>query len=112
MMPVRITLLRSIVRTSGGITPSSVARPHRSHASAALIERAPPCDSVGIDVPESPLCKEKEEPVEKHTVVGVDLAKTKFEVAISDEPGRVSRQPRRDRSELLSFFAQLQVRPT
>ena len=52
-------------------------------SSASLIEWAPPCDSIGIDVPGSPLVKEKEEPTEKHTVVGVDLAKTKFEIAIT-----------------------------
>ena len=76
-------------------------------SSAALIEWAPPCDSIGIDVPESPLVKEKEEPMEKHTVVGVDLAKTKFEVAASEDPGRVGRHRRLDRSGFLTFFAQL-----
>jgi transposase len=53
------------------------------------------------------LVKEKEEPVEKHTVVGVDLAKTKFEVAVSEDPGRVGRHRRLDRSDFLTFFAQL-----
>jgi transposase len=51
--------------------------------------------------------KEKEEPMEKHTVVGVDLAKTKFEIAVSEDPGRVSRNRRLDRSDFLTFFAQL-----
>jgi hypothetical protein len=44
--------------------------------------------------------------VEKHTVVAVDIAKTKFEIAVSEEPGRVNRHRRLDRSEFLPFFAQ------
>src|SRR5437762_3701133 len=52
------------------------------------------------------LGQEKEEPVEKHTVVAVDLAKTKFEIAVSDEPGRVSRRRRLDRADFRPFFAQ------
>jgi transposase len=44
--------------------------------------------------------------MEKHTVVAVDLAKVIFEVALSDEPGRVSRTRRLPRSEFLNFFAQ------
>jgi hypothetical protein len=35
--------------------------------------------------------KEKEEPMEKHTVAAVDVAKVVFDVALSDEPGRVRR---------------------
>src|SRR5262249_43833032 len=57
-------------------------------------------------VPESPLAGNKEEPVEKHSVVAVDIAKRKFEVAVSEEPGRVNRQRRLDRSDFLAFFAQ------
>lgn len=48
----------------------------------------------------------KEEPMEKHTVVAVDIAKRKFEVAVSEEPGRVNRHLRLDRSDFLAFFAQ------
>ena len=44
--------------------------------------------------------------MDKNTVVAIDIAKTKFEVAVSDEPGRVNRHRRLDRSELLAFFAQ------
>ena len=44
--------------------------------------------------------------MEKSTVIAIDLAKTKFEIAVSDEPGRVNRHRRLDRSELLAFFAQ------
>ena len=34
-------------------------------------------------VPQSPSCKEKEESMEEHTVVAVDVAKDVFEVAVS-----------------------------
>src|SRR5262245_46039709 len=50
--------------------------------------------------------RNKEEPVEKHTVVSVDVAKTKFELAVSEEPGRVNRQRGLDRGEVATFFAQ------
>lgn len=42
-----------------------------------------------------------------HTLVAVDLAKTVFQVAISERPGQVSRRPRLPRSQFLTFFAQL-----
>ena len=42
-----------------------------------------------------------------HTLVAVDLAKTVFEVAVSTEPGRVSRRERLPRGRFLSFFAQM-----
>jgi transposase len=44
--------------------------------------------------------------VEEHTVVAVDLAKTVFELAISDEPGRVTLHRRLSRGEVEIFFAQ------
>jgi transposase len=53
------------------------------------------------------LGQEKEEPVEKHTVVGVDVAKVVFEVAVSEEAGRVSRGRRVPRAEMRMFFAQM-----
>lgn len=34
--------------------------------------------------------REEEEPMEKHTVIGVDIAKAVFEVAVSKEAGRVA----------------------
>ena len=43
----------------------------------------------------------------KNTLVGVDLAKTVFEIAVSDQPGRVSRRLRLRRDGFLIFFAQL-----
>jgi transposase len=43
----------------------------------------------------------------KNTLVGVDLAKTFFEIAVSEQSGRVSRRLRRRRDGFLSFFAQL-----
>jgi transposase len=51
--------------------------------------------------------KEKEESVEKHTVVTVDIAKSIFELAVSHEPGRVAARPRLRRGVFLTFFAQL-----
>jgi transposase len=57
-------------------------------------------------VPEPPFGKEKEESVEEHTVVAVDVAKTVFEVAVSQEPGRVKLHRRLSRGELEVFFAQ------
>ena len=62
----------------------------------------------GIDVPKSRLVTgTKEESVEKHKVVGVDIAKTVFDLAVSDEPGRVSLRRRLSRGAFSVFFAQL-----
>ena len=48
----------------------------------------------------------KEESVGKDTTIAVDLAKSVFEVAVSDRPGRVGERQRLSRSALLPFFAQ------
>jgi transposase len=53
------------------------------------------------------LDKEKEESVEKHSVVGVDIAKSVFEVAVSEEPGRVALTRRLSRASFVPFFIQL-----
>ena len=45
--------------------------------------------------------------MEKHTVVGVDIAKSVFEVAVSKEPGRVSDRRRFSRAAFLVFLAQI-----
>ena len=45
--------------------------------------------------------------MERHTAVSVDIAKTVFEVAVSDEPGRVAQRRRLSRAAFLEFFAQL-----
>lgn len=42
------------------------------------------------------------------SVIGVDLAKSVFEVAVSQEPGRVSGRHRLSRTKFLEFFAQRQ----
>jgi transposase len=42
----------------------------------------------------------------KHTTIAVDLAKTIFEIAVSDRPGHVARSLRLSRSRFLRFFAQ------
>ena len=41
----------------------------------------------------------------KNTTIAIDLAKSVFEVGISDRPGHVSRNCRLARSELSSFLA-------
>lgn len=41
-----------------------------------------------------------------HTAIAVDVAKTVFEIAVSDRPGHVSQRKRLRRPELLSFLAQ------
>jgi transposase len=68
----------------------------------------PPATVVGIDVPKSRVKDtHKEESKMEHTLVGLDLAKSVFEVAVSERPGVVCRRRRLDREELLEFFAQL-----
>ena len=42
----------------------------------------------------------------KHTTIAVDLAKSIFEIAVSDRPGHVSRSLRLSRSRFLRFFAE------
>jgi transposase len=44
--------------------------------------------------------------MEKHDVVAVDIAKAVFQVAVSEEPGRVARERRLSRGEFLMFLAQ------
>ena len=65
------------------------------------------CDSVGIDVPELLLVKQKEEPIMGNdTRIAVDLAKAVFEVGVSDRPGHVIRRERLPRAQFLPFMAQ------
>jgi transposase len=71
------------------------------------MDSSPSCDLVGIDVPRSRFNRSKEEPMEKTTVVGVDLAKTVFEIAVSNTPGQVSDKQRLPRTKFLSFFKEL-----
>lgn len=44
--------------------------------------------------------------MDNDTRIGVDIAKSVFEVAVSDRPGRVERTARLRRGQLLEFFAQ------
>ena len=44
--------------------------------------------------------------MQNDTRIAVDLAKSVFEIAVSDRPGRVARRERLPRSRFLSFFAQ------
>jgi transposase len=71
-----------------------------------MIEWTPPCVSIGIKCQSRPLARKKEESVEEHTVVAVDVAKAVFELAVSEEPGRVKLHRRLSRGELEVFFAQ------
>jgi transposase len=65
------------------------------------------CDSVGIDVPESLLSRQKEEPIMSNdTRIAVDVAKAVFELAISDRPGHVACRERLPRGQFLPFMAQ------
>ncbi|HLA78120.1 MAG TPA: hypothetical protein VJU18_11125 [Vicinamibacteria bacterium] len=43
----------------------------------------------------------------EHTVVGVDIAKSVFEVAVSKQPGRISDRHRLSRGAFLVFLAQV-----
>jgi transposase len=47
----------------------------------------------------------KEEPVEKHTLIAVDLAKSVFEVAVSHQDGKVAKRRRLLRAAFLDFLA-------
>lgn len=42
----------------------------------------------------------------KHTIIAVDLAKTVFEIAVSEIPGVVQERARLSRAKFLPFFAQ------
>src|SRR5689334_12275256 len=65
-------------------------------------------DHAGIRVPRSGFNQSsKEEPMEKTTVVGVDIAKTVFEIAVSETPGQVSQRKRLPRSGFRSFFEEM-----
>jgi transposase len=71
-----------------------------------MIEWTPPYDSSRHHVPESLSVKKTAGVRGKHSVVAVDIARSVFEVAVSEEPGRTSRHRRLPRSEFLKFFAQ------
>ena len=62
-------------------------------------------DSIGINVPESVLGKAMEEPImQNDTRIAVDLAKSVFEIAVSDRPGHIVRRERLSRAQFLEFF--------
>ena len=65
------------------------------------------CGLVGIEVPKSLLVRGLEESAMNNTLVAVDLAKSMIEIAVSDEPGKVSERVRLRREKVLQFFAQL-----
>jgi transposase len=64
-------------------------------------------DEIGIEVPASSGALNsptKEESVEKHMTIAVDLAKNVFEIAVSREPGRVCLRKRLGRTQMMAFF--------
>jgi transposase len=46
----------------------------------------------------------KEESVSKHMTIAVDIAKSVFEIAVSEQPGRVRERRRCSRAQMMSFF--------
>jgi transposase len=65
------------------------------------------CDLDGIDVPKSLPVTAKGGVQVNDTLVGVDLAKAIFQLAISRRPGHFDGHPRLTRDQFLPFFAQL-----
>jgi transposase len=66
-------------------------------------------DSNGICVPESPYaskCLEEEESEMHSTTIAVDLAKSVFEVAVSQRAGRVSERRRLSRAQFRRFLGE------
>jgi hypothetical protein len=47
----------------------------------------------------------QEESVTKNTTIAIDLAKSVFEIGISDRPGHVAEKHRLSRGELATFLA-------
>ena len=75
--------------------------------SAARDEMDSSYDENGIEVPASRgalALLQKEESVEKHMTVAVDVAKNVFEIAVSRDPGRVCLRRRLSRNQLIPFF--------
>jgi transposase len=65
------------------------------------------CDLIGIDVPKSLPVTAKGGVQVHDTLVGVDLAKAVFQLAISGRPGRFDNHRRLTREQFLPFFTQL-----
>jgi transposase len=66
-------------------------------------------DSNGIGVPESPCAPEapgEEESEMQSTTIAVDLAKSVFEVAVSQRPGKVAERHRLSRGQFSRFLAE------
>jgi hypothetical protein len=60
---------------------------------------------VGIDAPQSLLVRQKEEPIMGNDIViAVDVAKSAFEVGVSERPGHVGRRERLRREQFLPLF--------
>jgi Arc/MetJ-type ribon-helix-helix transcriptional regulator len=63
---------------------------------------------IGIDVPKSLLSRQKEEPIMRNDIViAVDVAKSVFEVGVSDHPGHICRRERPGRGQFLACLASL-----
>jgi hypothetical protein len=62
-------------------------------------------DLSGIDVPKSLVTTTMEEPImTNNTLIGVDLAKSVFEIVVSQRPGKVKERHRLSRTQFLAFF--------
>src|SRR6187551_4118126 len=72
------------------------------------MDSSPSGELIGIKVPSS-RCNpcSKEEPMENRTVVAVDLAKTVFQIAVSETPGEVARCRRLNRAGFQAFIEKL-----
>src|SRR5918999_3586084 len=69
----------------------------------------PPCDEVGIGCAiVAGVRTQKEESAMKSTTIAVDLAKSVFQVAVSEHPGKVAQSHRLTRSQFLRFLAERQ----
>ena len=63
------------------------------------------CDLSGIDTPKSLQPSMKEEPIMRnHTLLAVDVAKSVFEIVVSQQPGKVHEGALVPRSKFLAFF--------
>jgi transposase len=59
-------------------------------------------DSIGIDVPESSLSRQRKEPIMANdTRIAVDVAKAVFEIAVSGRPGQVQLRARKQRAPVV-----------
>src|SRR5690348_4922895 len=91
------------------MTAREAGTPTRLVRSNDGMDSSPSCDLVAFEEPRSRRnpCS-KEEPMEKNTtVIAVDLAKTVFQIAVSETPGEVLRCRRLNRAGFRAFVEKL-----